>query len=598
MEETRKTILLIEDRPGPGGSLSMDLEREGYSVIIAPGVPEALHMIRSGGSGVDIVLFDIGSRPETDGVTAARDIPVGPAVPVLLLCPPGDKRVAARTGGISSVACVEKNAGAAAISAAIVSALRGRDKGGTPPDRDRSLRESEEHFRGIFENGPLGMAVVSPELRFMDVNPAFCDMLGFMPDEMSARSLRGITHRDHAAVDAGNIRRLASGEISVYRAETRFVRKDGDTVWGNVTLSAIRDAQGGLRHYLAMVEDITRKKGAEESLRKSVEMFNKSFRSSPASLCIVRIGDARIVEINRAFEATTGYARIELIGRSLLKLGLPDESENRGQVWHRFLTEGSVQNLELRFRDKRGSLRVGLFSSVLIEIGAEPCFLVTILDITENKMVHQRLTQSLGEKEVLMRELQHRVKNNLNTITSLLGLEMERLTDERSRQVFINSQMRIRSMAAIYERLYGSADPEHIELDLYIGDLGHAIFQALDTGGGNLELVMTLAGVRVGAHQAVPLGLIVNELITNAIKYAYPSSGVRGAIRISLGVAGGTAELGVSDDGAGLPEGFDPDNADTMGIRLVKMLARQIGGTMLLSTEKGKGVSVTVKFPL
>lgn len=230
---------------------------------------------------------------------------------------------------------------------------------------------------------------------------------------------------------------------------------------------------------------------------------------------------------------------------------------------------------------------------LLTEVTRDIGFVLEKLTADEQlKKDEAAMRQLLSHRDILMKELHHRVKNNLGVVSGLLALERDRITDELSRRILTDARGRISSIMGIYERLYLSDDVTHIDLNLYIGDLACSILDTYMTGMCRLSLNTELEEVRIETRRAVPLGLILNELITNALKYAYPGDSA-GEIIIRLRADGSTACLHVADSGTGLPEGFDPYTTDSMGFMLVRMLAEQIGGTLQIDRTSGTCINIT-----
>jgi two-component sensor histidine kinase/HAMP domain-containing protein len=213
------------------------------------------------------------------------------------------------------------------------------------------------------------------------------------------------------------------------------------------------------------------------------------------------------------------------------------------------------------------------------------------LEIIERKRAEEALRQLVKQKGILLKELQHRVKNSLAVVSGLLGLEMQNLADARSKEIFIATQSRIHSISSFYERLYNSADLERVDLRDYINDLAKTLQKTYIPDSGIIQIKTTLDEIKLDAKRVIPLGLIVNELIMNALKYAYPA-GVQGEIRIDLKKSADKITLSVSDDGVGLPEELDPKTHDGIGLSLVRMLTKQIDGELTLKREKGTGVFI------
>ncbi len=213
--------------------------------------------------------------------------------------------------------------------------------------------------------------------------------------------------------------------------------------------------------------------------------------------------------------------------------------------------------------------------------------------ITERREAVDALTRSIAEKEVLLQELRHRVKNSLNIASNLISLKLHDVRDDGTRAVFSDVISRIESIAAVYEQLHAGGSLERVDLVRYVNRLTELLRKSYMPREGGVTIMTVLEKVSCDLRCAVPLGLILNELVTNALKYAYPP-GSRGEIRVSLAVRGETVSLVVADDGPGLPGGMSAQGGG-LGLRLVEMLCRQIDGTLVI--EEGPGTSVRIVFP-
>jgi two-component sensor histidine kinase/DNA-binding response OmpR family regulator len=218
-------------------------------------------------------------------------------------------------------------------------------------------------------------------------------------------------------------------------------------------------------------------------------------------------------------------------------------------------------------------------------------------DITERKKVDLQIQAALREKEALLRELFHRVKNNLQVVSSLLNLQSESLTDEQAIEMFRESRHRIHSMALIHERLYLAKDLTRINIEQYVHDLASELFFAYGVSAERVRLDVDINtdGSVIDIEKAVPAGLIINELLTNALKYAFPN-GRAGKLLVRIEpVPGDMLKLTVADDGVGLPAGVDVNDPATLGLQLVSTLAEQLRGS--LEARPQPGAAFTVTFP-
>ena len=216
------------------------------------------------------------------------------------------------------------------------------------------------------------------------------------------------------------------------------------------------------------------------------------------------------------------------------------------------------------------------------------------LEITERKRAEQQLKTSLEEKEVLLREIHHRVKNNLQIIVSLLSLQSEYVKDKQAAELFRQSQFRVKSMALLHERLYETEDLAHINFNDYIRDLTNELLCSYGPDAGNIKLKINVKDVFPSVDVAVPCALIINELVTNCLKHAFPGSKA-GEIRIELNLDKQSSyTLLISDDGVGFAKDVDFPDGRTLGLQLVSTLAEQLRASVVL--DKSAGTSFKISF--
>ena len=213
--------------------------------------------------------------------------------------------------------------------------------------------------------------------------------------------------------------------------------------------------------------------------------------------------------------------------------------------------------------------------------------------LLQTRRLSLQVNQLLKDKQILMKEIHHRVKNNLMIISSLLNLQSRYIKDDATREIFKESQTRAQSMALIHERLYRSGDLKSIDFPDYIRSLARDIFNTYNTRSGRIQLQMDVQDVMVDVNSAVPLGLIINELVTNSLKYAF-SDDQEGIIRIEFHEEGDNYLLEVGDNGIGIPDDFDILKSDSLGMLLVNSLTSQIQGELEL--KRDQGTTFIIKF--
>jgi two-component sensor histidine kinase len=223
--------------------------------------------------------------------------------------------------------------------------------------------------------------------------------------------------------------------------------------------------------------------------------------------------------------------------------------------------------------------------NILDDLGEEKA----LLERTQNEVLRseQIVRASLREKEVLLKEIHHRVKNNLQVISSLLNLQARYLPDPAARAIFSQSQNRVQSIALVHERLYESHDLSHVAFGKYLTVLLDNVFDTYDATSRGISKAIDVGDANLTVDVAIPCGLIVNELVTNALKHAFPD-GRKGTVRVSLHeTAGGMLDLTIQDDGVGMPPGIDPRNTVSLGLDLVVTFAEQLNAEVDIVREGG-----------
>ena len=255
-----------------------------------------------------------------------------------------------------------------------------------------------------------------------------------------------------------------------------------------------------------------------------------------------------------------------------------------------------AERSQIRGRRKDGAEFPAEASISKVIVDGSVTFTAILRDVTERVAAQEKIMSSLREKEVLLKEIHHRVKNNLQVIASLLGLQARSAADERMRRMLLESQDRVHTMALLHENLYRSQNFSEIDLPAYIRELVSHLFHSYGVEEGCIGLEMKLDPLSINPDAAVACGLILNELVSNALKYAFPS-GRKGVVRVELKVVPtNQVKLVVADDGVGLARKTDIDTATTLGLRLVRTLAEQLSGKVQLRSDPGTQAELT--FPI
>jgi PAS domain S-box-containing protein len=302
----------------------------------------------------------------------------------------------------------------------------------------------------------------------------------------------------------------------------------------------------------------------------------------------------RVETFNAAAERMFGYSADEISGEGVPVL-LSAEARGDGARPGARLDEAIGSRREAEGRRKDGSIFPVELNVGEVNFGERRIFTLILRDITERKREEEKIRASLREKEILLKEIHHRVKNNLQIISSLLNLQSAHIRDPHALEVFKEGQGRVRSMALIHEKLYQSEDLARVDFSEYIRNLAAYLFRSYEVHAGAVRLGVEAEDVLLGVDTAIPCGLIINELVSNSLKHAFPG-GTGGSINIRLRPAGHERlTLTVADDGVGLPEGFDVRDTPSLGLQLVNTLARQLGGEVSVNGGAGAEFSITFR---
>jgi PAS domain S-box-containing protein len=329
--------------------------------------------------------------------------------------------------------------------------------------------------------------------------------------------------------------------------------------------------------------------------QKFERRFKTIFLDSPVPTSLTRISDNRYIDANVAFMKLIGYERDEIIGSSPALLNLWVNPGIRAGMLKKILKEGRADNTEATIRTKTGEIKTVIMNAYLIDIENENCALGITIDITERKKAEDTVRTSLAEKEALLRELYHRTKNNMQVISAMLGLYARKSTDKYVKAAFKEMENRIFSMSLVHQKLYQSRNLSSICLKEYIEDLTELLFRSSNVDKRKIALVLQIEDVYVTVDRAIPCGLIISELITNSLKHAFADNR-RGSIRIFLKKEPGEViVIRISDDGVGLPAGYNLREKAGLGLQSTfSLIEQQLGGS--ISYESGTGVSFLIRF--
>jgi PAS domain S-box-containing protein len=369
--------------------------------------------------------------------------------------------------------------------------------------------------------------------------------------------------------------------------EFEALTKKGHSVWLETRAVPLRGDGGEIVGLLAATHDISARKHNEATLRRQLV----AMEGAMDGMALVD-RDSKYVYLNEAHVKLFGYTHAdELIGKTWRELyGEAEIRRFEQDIFPVFMRDGHWQGEAVAQRRDGSQFHQGL-SLTAMEDGGVVC---VCRDITEQKRAQKQLLGSLREKEALLQEVHHRVKNNLQVVSSLLNLQSAYVRDNATKRMIHDSQARLHAMSLIHETLYRSTDLSRIDFAEYGANLAQHLTHANDLEGRGIELVTALEPVPMPIDTAIACGLILNELVSNCVKHAFPGKRA-GTIRVELvKSAHGKLALTVADDGVGLPADFNGQGAPTLGMRIVSALGAQLAGTLeFLSCDPGTAIRLT-----
>ncbi|MEN9231271.1 MAG: PAS domain S-box protein [Thermostichus sp. DG02_5_bins_236] len=461
---------------------------------------------------------------------------------------------------------------------------------------EHALKESEERFRQTFELAPITKAMTNLKGEYLQINSAFTQTLGYTLADLQGKTILDITHPDDVAATVENSNRLLTGAVHQCEQEKRYLHKNGQIVNAILRITLVRTAQGDPSYFLSQILDITERKQAEAALSQSELSLRGIFEQSALGIAIM---DQRgyAIKVNPALKEMLGYSAGELATMSFCDFTHPEDAPKNWQLFQEILNgQREHYRLEKRYIHRNGQVFwCRLAVSCVRDSDGKNLFAIGIFeDITEEKQAEFQIQAALQEKEILLREIHHRVKNNLQIISSLLRLQADQIKSRKYARVFKDAGSRIQAMSLIHEGLYQSTSLAAVDLNQYLHNLISNLFHSYGVNPESIRASIRAEGIRLNIDEAVLCGLIINELVTNSLKYAFPK-GRSGEIRVHFSQTRKSTQLRVSDNGIGLPPDFDFKETQSLGLQLVATLTEQLEGK--IESKNKVGTTFIITFP-
>ena len=459
---------------------------------------------------------------------------------------------------------------------------------------EKKLSQAQEYARRIIDSSLDMIVATDIDFNINEFNAAAEATFGYKKEEVIGNNL-SMLFSDKSEMEKVLSRITDDGSLA---NEIINKKKDGTFFISFLSASVIRNDKGEMVGAMGVSRDITAIKKAEEELRLSEERHRAIY--DQAYIGIARIAKmGRFLLVNERLCDMLDYTAEELYKKTFYELGVQAEVEESLVDWDQLLS-GRIKNFsrEQSYIRKDGRLlSANVTVSLVRDSNDNPNYFVAVFeDITERKEYEKQLEESIKEKEVLLKEVHHRVKNNMQVISSILNLQSSYISDETALDMLRESQDRIKSMSFVHESLYQSNTLSEVNFAEYIQNIARNLYHSYGRPGGGIGLEFALDDIYLNLDTSIPCGLIINEVVSNSLKYAFQGR-ESGTVKIHFSKeSDGKLKLIVSDDGIGLPKNFDIENAESLGLQLVTTLITQIGGELEIDSSEVTGTSFNILF--
>ncbi|MCK9579297.1 MAG: PAS domain S-box protein [Methanoregula sp.] len=459
---------------------------------------------------------------------------------------------------------------------------------------EKDVQAALDYTRSVIEANPDLVVVLDEAGIILDVNGAGETLTGFSKEQLVGTPYFGYLVED-GTVQSAFAGLLHEGKIENF---VRIRRADGHATPLSVHATVVRGWEGDKVRIIVSAHDITRQKQDEEAIRSSRQMLSNVVENFPGVI-FWKDRNSMYLGCNKNFSDGAGLnGPEEIIGKTDFDLPWAKTDAESYRSFDREVMDEGKPRLNIIETQLQNDGRIVWFDTSKIPLFGPDGMVIGILgashDITRQKHDEEAIRASLDEKVILLREIHHRVKNNLQIIISLVNLQMRQTDDPGVKQIMAETQNRVRAMSLVHEKLYRSVSLSRIDFADYIRFLATQLFSFYGTDTRRVRLDLVMGKIMVDINTAVPLGLLVNELISNALKHAFPNSR-EGIISISGSEENNLISLVIRDNGVGMPKDLDWKNTSSLGMRLVTSLVDQVDGTITLDRENGTAYTITLR---
>jgi PAS domain S-box-containing protein len=460
------------------------------------------------------------------------------------------------------------------------------------------LHETNQTLEALIAASPLAIVIVDPAGLIRLWNPAAESIFGWKAEEVLGKP-NPIVPPEKLEEVLDLQKRITDGCETVLGLEVTRRRKNESPIQVSLSTAALHGNDGTVTGVMAIIEDITERKQAAAALHQRNTFIEMILENSPIGFAVNTVDDGRAQFVSSRFEEIYGVPHDSLDSAESFFNEVYHDQEFRAQIRSRTMSDiASGDPARMIWEDIPITTRAGITKYVTatnIPLYEQNLMVSTVQDVTARRLAEEQTRASLREKEVLLKEIHHRVKNNLQVISSLLNLQSSYVKDSHALELFKESQNRVKSMALIHEKLYQSENFANIDFAFYVKNLTGFLYRSYVIDPSIVTIAVDIQGIQLNIEKAIPCGLIINELVSNSLKYAFPS-GNAGRVFVGLTASDDSIlKLVVSDNGVGLPEHISLRAAESLGLQLVASLADQLGAT--IEVKRVGGTEYGISFP-